>query len=149
MQLSSVATAERLPADAAVALLVGDRLARVPARRVRWTTGWWTHSQVNIGFLARWGFHAQRLPITDSVRRSTVKTYLWHRGLRILPGFWVVLIFRAVAVGRSRTVEHGSIAGYWTLDAGGPVTYVLRNVTTYMGQFGITTSSSTPRTARW
>jgi peptidoglycan/LPS O-acetylase OafA/YrhL len=102
-------------------------------------TGWWTHAQVNIGFLALLGFFTlSGYLITDSMLRSSVKTFLWHRGLRILPGFWAVLIFGAVAVGPlAWTVEHGSIAGYWTLDAGGPVSYLLRNVTTYMGQFGI------------
>lgn len=102
-------------------------------------TGWWTHAQVNIGFLALLGFFTlSGYLITDSMRRSTVKSFLWHRGLRILPGFWAVLIFGAVVVGPlAWIVERGSVAGYWTLDPGGPVTYLLRNVTTYMGQYGI------------
>jgi peptidoglycan/LPS O-acetylase OafA/YrhL len=102
-------------------------------------TGWWTHAQVNLGFLALLGFFTlSGYLITESVRRTKVPAYLWHRGLRILPAFWAVLIFGAVVVGPlGWVVQRGTIAGYWTLDAGGPVGYVLRNATTYIGQFGI------------
>jgi peptidoglycan/LPS O-acetylase OafA/YrhL len=102
-------------------------------------TGWWTHAQVNIGFLAVLDFFAlSGYLITGSMRRSTVKTYLWHRGLRILPGFWVVLIFGAVVVGPlAWTVERGSIACYWSIAVGGPLTYVLQNLTVYIRQYGI------------
>jgi peptidoglycan/LPS O-acetylase OafA/YrhL len=102
-------------------------------------TGFLTHSQVNIGFLALLAFFVlSGYLITDSMRRTKVLTFLWHRGLRILPGFWVVLVFGAVVVGPvAWTLERGSIAGYWSLGDGGPVTYLLRNVSTYIGQFGI------------
>jgi peptidoglycan/LPS O-acetylase OafA/YrhL len=102
-------------------------------------TGWLTHAQANIGFLSLLGFFAlSGYLITESMRRTKVSTFLWRRGLRILPAFWVVLIFGAVVVGPvAWIVEHGGIAGYWSLDSGGPATYLLRNVTTYIGQFGI------------
>ena len=102
-------------------------------------TGWWTHSQVNIGFLALLGFFTlSGYLITDSMRRGSVLTFLWHRGLRILPGFWAVLVFGAVVVGPvAWIVERGSIAGYWSLADGGPVTYLLNNFSTYIRQFGI------------
>jgi peptidoglycan/LPS O-acetylase OafA/YrhL len=102
-------------------------------------TGFLTHSQVNIGFLALLAFFAlSGYLITDSMRRTTVLTFLWHRGLRILPAFWVVLVFGAVVVGPlAWTVERGNISGYWSLADGGPVTYLLQNFSTYIGQFGI------------
>jgi peptidoglycan/LPS O-acetylase OafA/YrhL len=102
-------------------------------------TGYWTHSQVNIGFLALLAFFVlSGYLITDSMRKSRLLTFLWHRGLRILPGFWAVLVFGAVVVGPlAWTLERGSIAGYWTLADGGPVTYLLRDFSTYIGQFGI------------
>ena len=47
-------------------------------------------------------------------------------------------IFGAVVVGPlAWTIERGSIAGYWTLADGGPVSYLLANFSTYIGQFGI------------
>jgi peptidoglycan/LPS O-acetylase OafA/YrhL len=102
-------------------------------------TGFLTHSQVNIGFLALLAFFVlSGYLITDSMRRTNVLTFLWHRGLRILPAFWVVLVFGAVVVGPlAWTLERGSIAGYWSLADGGPVAYLLRNFSTYIGQFGI------------
>ena len=102
-------------------------------------TGYWTHSQANIGFLAVLALFAlSGYLITGSMRRTRVRTYLWHRGLRILPAFWVVLLFGAVVIGPlAWTIERGSVAGYWSLVEGGPVTYVLRNFSTYIGQFGI------------
>jgi peptidoglycan/LPS O-acetylase OafA/YrhL len=102
-------------------------------------TGFLTHSQVNIGFLALLAFFVlSGYLITDSMRKTRVLTFLWHRGLRILPGFWAVLVFGAVVVGPlAWTIERGSIAGYWTLADRGPVTYLLNNFSTYIGQFGI------------
>jgi peptidoglycan/LPS O-acetylase OafA/YrhL len=102
-------------------------------------TGFLTHSQVNIGFLALLAFFTlSGYLITDSMRRTKVLTFLWHRGLRILPGFWMVLVFGAVVVGPlAWIVERGSIADYWSLADGGPVTYLLNNFSTYIGQFGI------------
>jgi peptidoglycan/LPS O-acetylase OafA/YrhL len=102
-------------------------------------TGYWTHSQVNIGFLALLAFFAlSGYLVTVSMRRTRVLAYLWHRGLRILPAFWVVLIFGAVVIGPlAWMIERGSVAGYWSLADGGPVSYVLRNLSTYIGQFGI------------
>ena len=102
-------------------------------------TGYWTHSQVNIGFLALLAFFAlSGYLITSSMQRTNVLSYLWQRGLRILPAFWVVLIFGAVVIGPiAWTIERGSVADYWSFTAGGPVSYVLGNFSTYIGQFGI------------
>ena len=58
--------------------------------------------------------------------------------LRIFPAFWVVLVFGAVVVGPLAWLSTGhGLAGYWTLAEGGPVSYVLRNLSIFIFQYGI------------
>jgi peptidoglycan/LPS O-acetylase OafA/YrhL len=71
--------------------------------------------------------------------RSTIR-FLWHRFLRILPGFWVCLLV-AIAVGAIAWAhDRGRLAGYWGA-RNGPLDYILSNWHLSIGQFKI---SGTP-----
>lgn len=63
--------------------------------------------------------------------------YVWHRGLRILPGFWVCLLVTALVLAPLGLLLRGqSLAGYWTA-ADGPLGYVWRNALLWITQPGI------------
>ena len=70
-------------------------------------------------------------------RNPEWRTFLWHRGLRILPAFWVCLALTAVVIAPIATTLSGqSVDGYWTA-SDGPGAYVVRNAALWMGQYQI------------
>lgn len=83
---------------------------------------------MNLGILAVDGFFAlSGFLIAASAARSSVPRFMWHRVLRILPGFWVALIaitvvFVPVATGRL---------------AGGSWSFLVHNLGLRIGQPGI------------
>ncbi|WP_154675569.1 acyltransferase family protein [Parafrankia elaeagni] len=86
------------------------------------------------GFFLISGFLITR----SRLQASSTARYLWHRFLRILPGFWVCLAITAVVFGPLLwRLEREALAGYpWT----GPesaVTYVMANSLLRMNQFNI------------
>jgi peptidoglycan/LPS O-acetylase OafA/YrhL len=69
---------------------------------------------------------------------SSVSRYLWHRCLRILPGFWVCLLTTALVFGPAAALmERHTLTDYFVAGAGGPLTYVTRNSLLWIGQYGI------------
>ena len=59
--------------------------------------------------------------------RSTTR-YMWHRFLRIFPGFWVCLVVTAFVFGPLFWIaSQGTYRGFVGLDANPPSSYVLRN----------------------
>lgn len=57
----------------------------------------------------------------------TFGRFLWHRVLRIFPGFWICLLVGAFVVAPVAFArEHGSLAGFFSAQ-NGPASYVLRN----------------------
>jgi peptidoglycan/LPS O-acetylase OafA/YrhL len=97
-----------------------------------------THGQARLGEFAVLGFFIiSGFLITRSAIRFKTGRYLWHRGLRILPGLWVCLIVTAFVVGPIvALIQRGTLAGYWGA-ADGPVQYVLKNLFIAVRQYTI------------
>lgn len=97
-----------------------------------------TYGQTDVGTLAVYGFFVlSGFLITGSALRVTVRRYLWHRGLRILPGFWVCLIVTAfVAAPVVALDEQGSLRGLWSHPQG-PWQYLQANWLLGMRQYPI------------
>jgi peptidoglycan/LPS O-acetylase OafA/YrhL len=97
-----------------------------------------THGQTDVGRLAVFGFFAlSGFLITNSALRFTLPRYLWHRALRILPGFWACIILTAfVAAPVAALYERGTLAGLWSHPQG-PWQYLQANWLLGMRQWPI------------
>jgi len=85
------------------------------------------------GFFAISGFLIAR----SWDRNPDWRTFLWHRGLRILPAFWMCLVLTALLIAPIATTLSGrSMDGYWTA-SDGPASYVIRNAALWMEQYQI------------
>lgn len=75
--------------------------------------------------------------ISRSARRSSLPRYLWHRLLRIFPGYWVCLAVTAFVVAPLLWLrQHGTLRG-WLRGPHGAIHYVVDNSTTVIRQWGI------------
>ncbi|MEV0899921.1 acyltransferase [Actinoplanes sp. NPDC049802] len=97
-----------------------------------------THGQTALGEIGILGFFTiSGFLITRSAGRLTLPRYLWHRGLRILPGLWVCLVVTAFGFAPVvALIERGTLAGFFTAP-GGPFGYVLNNALVMIRQYGI------------
>lgn len=97
-----------------------------------------THGQTALGEIGILGFFTiSGFLITRSAGRVPLPRYLWHRGLRILPGLWVCLIVTALVFAPVvALIERGSLAGVFT-EPGGPFGYVVNNIAIAIRQYGI------------
>ncbi|WP_248817036.1 acyltransferase [Frankia sp. AgB32] len=69
--------------------------------------------------------------------------FLWHRFLRILPGFWLCLVVVAMVIAPlGWQHQHGTLSGYFGARPHGPFAYVLTNSTLLMHFYDI---AGTPR----
>ncbi|WP_256790231.1 acyltransferase [Frankia sp. AvcI1] len=74
--------------------------------------------------------------------RSTPR-FLWHRFLRVLPGFWMCLVVVAMVVAPLGWLhEHRTLAGYFGSHPHGPFTYLIANSLLVMRFYDI---AGTPR----
>ena len=98
----------------------------------------WTHGQAELGEIGILGFFTiSGFLITRSAARFGLWRYLWHRGLRILPGLWVCLLVTALLFGPVvALIERGSLAGYFTA-SDGPLGYLVKNFLVVIRQYGI------------
>jgi peptidoglycan/LPS O-acetylase OafA/YrhL len=98
----------------------------------------WSKRQ-STGGLAVAGFFAiSGYLITKSAIRTNVVPYLWHRVLRILPGFWLCLALTAFVFGPFVWwYGRGSLSGYFGRGVGGPFAYFMSNAGLEMHQYGI------------
>ena len=97
-----------------------------------------TNGQTALGEIAILGFFViSGFLITRSGTRVPVLRYLWHRGLRILPGLWVCLVVTAFVVAPIVSLwERGTLHGFFS-DSDGPFQYVLSNSFVAIWQYGI------------
>jgi len=64
--------------------------------------------------------------------------FLWHRALRILPGFWTCLVVMVFGVGPlAWLIERGSLAGYLAYPVDRPLSYLTTNAWLDMRQTGL------------
>jgi peptidoglycan/LPS O-acetylase OafA/YrhL len=74
----------------------------------------------------------------SSVQAPSTGRFLWHRFLRIYPGYWVCLILTALVFAPIICrVEHGSFTALFGIERNHPLTYITRNFTLHMRQFTI------------
>jgi len=86
------------------------------------------------GFFLISGFLITR----SQLRASSTGRYLWHRFLRIVPGFWVCLLATAFVLAPVLWwLERDTLAGYPWLGADSALTYVAVNGAVCMNQFNI------------
>ncbi len=64
--------------------------------------------------------------------------FLWHRALRIMPGFWICLVVMVCGVGPLVwIIERWSLAGYFTYPVDRPLSYLTSNAWLDMRQTGV------------
>jgi peptidoglycan/LPS O-acetylase OafA/YrhL len=86
------------------------------------------------GFFALSGF----LVVRSYAMSRSLPRYLWHRFLRIMPGYWVCLVVTALAFGPLMYwIERHTLHGYLTTTPDGPYTYVVANKWLRTNQWGI------------
>ncbi|WP_432561690.1 acyltransferase family protein [Kineococcus sp. SYSU DK003] len=81
------------------------------------------------------------------LRLNSLRRYLWHRALRILPGFWVCLLLTALVVAPLLAVLEGRAASSVFTGPDSALDYLHRNALLQIQQFGIaslTGNSGTP-----
>jgi peptidoglycan/LPS O-acetylase OafA/YrhL len=94
--------------------------------------------QTDVGQLAVYGFFVlSGFLVAGSALRFSLPRYLWHRALRILPGFWVCLVVTAFVIAPAVAVyERDSLAGFWDRPDG-PFAYLRANWSFAMDQWSI------------
>ncbi|MFF4880295.1 MULTISPECIES: acyltransferase family protein [unclassified Micromonospora] len=97
-----------------------------------------TNGQTALGEIGILGFFViSGFLITRSGTRVPVLRYLWHRGLRILPGLWVCLVVTAFVFAPIVSLwERGTLHGLFAA-SDGPFQYVVSNAFIAIGQYGI------------
>lgn len=95
-----------------------------------------SNGQVSLGALAVHGFFIMSgFLITRSyLSISNIWRYLWHRILRIFPGFWVCLLCTALIFAPIIYIKnHGSLIGYFSA-SNSPISYFLQNLFLFIKQ---------------
>ncbi|WP_280666730.1 MULTISPECIES: acyltransferase family protein [unclassified Kitasatospora] len=97
-----------------------------------------SHHQVGLGDLAVCGFFAlSGLLITRSAMRINLRRFLWHRMVRILPGFWACLLVTVFIAGPILARHDGIPLHRYLHDPSGPWAYLQANWSLSWGQAGI------------
>jgi peptidoglycan/LPS O-acetylase OafA/YrhL len=90
----------------------------------------WSHFQLSWGDFSLAGFFVvSGYLITRSyVQVSSLPRFLWHRALRILPGYWVRLLVTVFVAGPLLAAFAGLPLGrYWSASHDGPLAYLRAN----------------------
>lgn len=100
----------------------------------------YSHSRQSLGQFAVAGFFAiSGLLIAESFARlNSLPRFLWHRLLRIFPGFWVCLLVTVFAFAPYQYYrEHSSLVGYWSTTVDSPTHYLVNNGLLHMWQWSV------------
>ncbi|MCZ4095980.1 MULTISPECIES: acyltransferase family protein [Streptomyces] len=94
--------------------------------------------QIDLGKMSVFGFFfLSGILVTRSGNRLPVGRFLWHRGLRLLPGLWVCLAVTAFVVAPFLYWrQHGGLAGFRD-QAYGPFAYLRANWAVGIDQWGV------------
>lgn len=85
-----------------------------------------------LGFFILSGY----LIATSYVHAKSLPRYLWHRIIRIMPGYWVSLLVVAFVFAPIFYINiNGSLSGFDILSAGGPLDYVTNNFFLQVNQY--------------
>ena len=104
-----------------------------------------SHGQENLGSVAVIGFFIlSGFLIAGSYDHlKSMPRFLWHRFLRIMPGFWVSLAVVAVGFGSIFYYHyHHSLSGFLNLAADGPISFIINNFFLVIRQFEISNLSA-------
>ncbi|MGB8405481.1 MAG: acyltransferase [Mycobacterium sp.] len=106
----------------------------------------WSHTRIG-GLAVNAFFAVSGFLITAAAQRTTVGRYMWHRFLRIFPGFWVCLLLTAAIAGPiGWLAAHRPLGSYW----GPGAHYLVSNSLLMVSAFGIDgTPSGIPYPGRW
>ncbi|MCZ4099893.1 MULTISPECIES: acyltransferase family protein [Streptomyces] len=102
--------------------------------------------QIDLGKMSVFGFFfLSGILVTRSGNRLPVGRFLWHRGLRLLPGLWVCLAVTALVVAPLLYWrQHDDMAGFWD-HAHGPFAYLRANWAVGVDQWGVSGVMETAR----
>jgi len=72
------------------------------------------------------------------VHAPSTPRYLWHRFLRIFPGFWISILVAALIVGPLIVlIKGGSLTAYFSTPVNGPWTFITANGLLSIGQWAL------------
>jgi len=93
-------------------------------------------NQADLGVFAVAGFFViSGFLVTRSAERSTSLRYLWHRALRVFPGFWVCLLVVAFVFGPIFWIRaHGGLSGYGDVTDAAPLGFLTNNILLLVNQ---------------
>ncbi len=100
--------------------------------------GVWSRGQTAAGELGVLGFFAiSGYLVTISAQQNGIVRFAWHRGLRILPAFWVMLLITVFVVSPIVWLsEHHAITGFFASPYG-PFAFVGNNMFLHIGQWSV------------
>jgi peptidoglycan/LPS O-acetylase OafA/YrhL len=100
----------------------------------------WSRSKFAFGEVGVAGFFVvSGYFITRSyVQIGSLPRFLWHRALRILPGYWVCLLVTVLVAGPLLAVLAGlPLEHYWSASTDGPLAYLWANWHLAIGQWNV------------
>jgi peptidoglycan/LPS O-acetylase OafA/YrhL len=113
----------------------------------------WILNKTTLGVLAVYGFFGiSGYLIASSAAHNSVGRYLWQRFLRIMPGYWVCLVFTGFVLGAIAWHQTHLHCGFlcYSQTRGGPGEYVYRDALLRQPKPGIAgTLSATPLRHTW
>jgi peptidoglycan/LPS O-acetylase OafA/YrhL len=97
-----------------------------------------SRGQTDVGTMAVYGFFViSGFLVTRSARRTPFPRYVWHRVLRIFPGYWVCILLTGLVLAPVLAWRHGADVSNVLQGRSGGIHYVGTNFWTATRQYGI------------